>query len=155
MKKLVAKLKENFGERLYSVVVYGSIARGTWRRDSDIDLLVIIEGLPKSRLKRQSLFMQVEEKLSDELERLWQDGYHHDFSPIIKTPEEARRLSPLYLDMVEDAVILYDKNNFFHSILARLKKKLQELGAKRVYIGNKWIWDLKPDYKWGEVIQIE
>lgn len=33
------------------------------RRDSDIDLLIVAEGLPKGRLKRQELFEEVCPKL--------------------------------------------------------------------------------------------
>jgi hypothetical protein len=37
-------------------------------------------------------------------------------------------------------------------ILERLGKRLEELGAKRVWVGNKWYWVLKPDIKFGEVV---
>jgi hypothetical protein len=30
-----------------------------------------------------------------------------------------------------------------------------ELGAERVWVGRKWYWRLKKDYKFGEVIVIE
>ena len=155
IKHLVDELVRYFGEDLYSVILYGSIARGDWRNDSDIDILIIADNLPRSRLDRQRIFIEIEQYLEDEVKRLWDSGYYHDFSPILKTPEEAKRFSPLYLDMVEDAVILYDKNNFFRKILDRLTKILSKLGAKRVRIGNYWIWDLKPDYTFGEVISIE
>lgn len=58
------------------------------------------------------------------------------------------------LDMVEDARILYDKNAFFSKRLKRLRKRLKELGAKRVWKGNVWSWVLKPDYQPGEVIEL-
>ena len=41
------------------------------------------------------------------------------------------RLSPLYLDMVEDAIIAYDKDDFFKKILERVRKRLEELGVKK------------------------
>ena len=57
--------------------------------------------------------------------------------------------------MVEDAVIVYDRNGFFEKILLRLKRKLEELGAERVWIGKKWYWRLKRNYRFGEEIVIE
>ncbi len=78
----------------------------------------------------------------------------YNFSPIIKTSEEAIRLSPLYLDMVEDAIIVYDRDGFFEQILENLREKLKKLGAERVWIGRKWYWRLKKKYEFGEVISI-
>ena len=131
------------------------MARGEARSDSDIDLLVIVEGLPRSRLARQDLFMQCEERLAEILDELEDRGIHVDFSPILKTPEEASRITPLYLDMVEDAIIVYDRAGFFESILVKLRNRLEELGAERVRIGRRWYWRLKKDYRFGEVIEIE
>ncbi len=65
----------------------------------------------------------------------------YNFSPIIKTSEEAIRLSPLYLDMVEDAIIVYDRDGFFEQILENLREKLKKLGAERVWIGENGIGD--------------
>ncbi|MEM2550445.1 MAG: nucleotidyltransferase domain-containing protein, partial [Nitrososphaerota archaeon] len=88
------------------------------------------------------------------LDRLEELGYHVEFSPVIKTPEEARVFSPLYLDMVEDAVILFDRDGFFDGVLRRLRGRLQELGAERVRLGKAWYWRLKRDYSFGDVIEI-
>jgi len=155
MEKLVKLLRARLGDRLISIVVYGSVARGTARKDSDIDLLVVAEGLPKSRMKRQQIFLEVEEGLNSVVEELWSKGVHVDFSPIMLTPEEASKIRPIYLDMVEDAVVLYDKDMFFETILERLRKRLKELGAKRIWVGDKWYWMLKPDIRFGEVVEIE
>jgi hypothetical protein len=56
--------------------------------------------------------------------------------------------------MVDDAIILYDKDGFFAGVLERLRRRMQELGSKKIYIGDKWYWDLKPDSKPGEVIEL-
>ncbi|MDK2796404.1 MAG: uncharacterized protein PWQ58_1603 [Archaeoglobaceae archaeon] len=87
--------------------------------------------------------MDAEKELEDYINKLFDQGYFIEFSPIIKTPEEAIRFSPIYLDMVEDAVILYDKNGFFRNVLENLRKKLEELGSKRLRIGKRWYWVLK------------
>jgi hypothetical protein len=31
---------------------------------------------------------------------------------------------------------------------------MKELGSKKVYIGEKWYWDLKPDLEFGEIIEL-
>ncbi len=150
---LLAGLKRAFGENLVSLVVYGSVARGDFRKDSDIDLLIIFKSLPKEKLLRQELFIEIEDSL--DLEKLYKEGFYPNFSPVLKTKEEAKFLTPLYLDMVEDAIILYDAGDFFRHILDRLRTSLEKQGAKRIFIGKKWYWDLKPGMKYGEVVIIE
>jgi predicted nucleotidyltransferase len=153
LERLLAELRREFGDKLVSMVVFGSVARGDNRRDSDIDLLLVVEGIPPTVTGRVRLFEKVEDRLS--IEDLRSKGYDVSFSPVIKTPAEAVRLIPLYLDMVDDAVILYDKDAFFTRVLERLRRRLSELGAERVRVGKKWYWRLKKDFKWGEVVVIE
>lgn len=152
--KLLAEVKSFYGDRLVSFVVFGSVARETYRFDSDIDLLIIAEGLPKGRMKRVAQFLTVEDRIETFLESLQKEGMNTYISPVFKTPEEAEMGSPLFLDMVEDASILFDRNGFFSKVLERLRNRLKELGAKRVWKGNAWYWVLKPDYKPGEVIEL-
>jgi len=154
LNNMVKIMKEEFKDDLISVVLYGSVARGDNRNDSDVDLLIIIKNLPKdSMLKRIRLFeTKVEDKLN--LDEFWKNGYYISLSPILKTPEEAEKISPLYLDMVYDAIILYDKNQFFTKILQKLKERLKELGAERVRIGKKWYWVLKKDSKFGDTVEL-
>ncbi|ADC66546.1 DNA polymerase beta domain protein region [Ferroglobus placidus DSM 10642] len=153
-RKLVDLLKRKFRERLISVAVFGSVARGEARKDSDIDVLVVIENPPKSRIRRQLEFAEAEKDLENLKDELIDKGYFIDFSPLILSPEEVKNHPPILLDMVEDAIILYDKNDFLRKTLENLKEKLRKLGAKRVRIGKRWYWILKPDYKFGEVIEI-
>ncbi|MFP3234201.1 MAG: nucleotidyltransferase domain-containing protein, partial [Sulfolobaceae archaeon] len=103
LEKLTKLLQEEFQDKLISVVLYGSIARGDNRKDSDIDLLLVIKDLPKTITERIILFDKVERKLDDDIMRLMDEGYYVTFSPILKTPEEAMRFSPIYMDMTEDA----------------------------------------------------
>ncbi|MEM2788791.1 MAG: nucleotidyltransferase domain-containing protein [Candidatus Bathyarchaeia archaeon] len=155
IEKLLNSLFAKLGDKLVSVIVYGSVARGSTRKDSDIDILIVAETLPKSRIMRQKLFLLIEEPLEPLIDDLWDKGFHVDFSPIILSLEEASRIRPIYLDMVEDSIILYDRNGFFKNIMDRLRKRLEELGAKRVWVGDKWYWVLKPDIRFGEVVEIE
>lgn len=152
---LLLEIKSYYGERLISVVVFGSVGRETQTFESDLDVLIIGSGLPKGRMKRVGEFESVEEKIEPVLRSLRkEEGINTYISAVIKTPEEAEKGSPLFLDMVEDAMILFDRDNFFAKILERLRKRLIELGAKRIWRGNAWYWDLKPDYKPGEIFEL-
>lgn len=41
------RLSEAFGDRLRGVLLYGSEARGEAREDSDVDVLVLLDGEPR------------------------------------------------------------------------------------------------------------
>lgn len=152
LEKLTKLLQEEFQDRLVSVVIYGSVARGNNRKDSDIDLLLVIRDLPKTITERVILFDKVERRLDDDVVRLMDEGYYVTFSPVLKTPEEAVRFSPIYMDMTEDAIILYDRDGFFRKVLEKTRKRLKELGFERVWLSEKsWYWR-KRDYKLGEII---
>jgi uncharacterized protein len=57
-------------------------------------------------------------------------------SPVFESPEEVEAGSPLFLDLVEDARILYDPGSFLARYLARLRARLCELGVRRIWRGN-------------------
>ena len=155
IRELVFQLKTHSSENLVSVVLFGSFARGDFHECSDIDLLLIFEELPSSFFERSKLFDKMEQKVKPEFKSFREMRYLCQFMPIMKTRSEASYHSPLYLDMVEDAKILYDKGDFFQTVLSEIKQRLLELGAKRKYLkSGGWYWDLKPDYQYGEVIEI-
>jgi hypothetical protein len=152
--RVLSATRAIYGDRLVSVVLYGSVARGTMRHHSDMDLLIVARDLPTGRLNRVREFETVEEAVADEVHRAAGHGIHTALSPVLKTPEEVLAGSPLFLDMVDDARLLYDRDGFFAQQLVRLRTRLAQLGAKRVWRGNMWYWDLKPDYRPGEVFEL-
>ncbi len=143
-----------YGDRLVSLVVFGSVARGTPNADSDIDLLIVAEGLPRGRTRRMQEFRAVKALLAPALAHSSAQGVHTRLSPILKTPEEVRAGSALFLDMTEDAKTLVDRDGFMEGYLRDLRGRLAMLGARRVWRGEHWYWDLKPDYKPGDVFEI-
>ncbi|OGP91528.1 MAG: hypothetical protein A2157_08720 [Deltaproteobacteria bacterium RBG_16_47_11] len=152
--KLAEEIKVFYSGRLVSLSVFGSVGRGTATAESDIDLLIIATDLPSGRIKRVSEFTFVENRLQHDLDELKKKGIYPCFSPVIKTPEEVLAGSPLFLDMIFDSLILYDKGRFFETFLARFKERLEQLGARRIFQGDRWYWDLKPDYQKGQVFEI-
>lgn len=137
-----------------SLAVFGSVGRGTPRPDSDIDLLVIADGLPRGRMARMGEFQNVEAAMKPWLAEARAAGLAAELSPVIRMPEEVLRGSPLLLDMTEDARVLYDRQGFLQSALEQLRARLQRMGARRIWRGNAWFWDLKPDYRPGDVFEI-
>lgn len=142
--------RASLGTRLVSLVVFGSVARGDVRDGSDIDLLVVAEGFPTSLRARRAVLLAEWEHA-----RARQGLATVEWNLVTKSPEEARHHSPLYLDMVEDGVVLVDRDGFFQSILDAMRLKMRELGSRRVDLPDgSWYWDLKPDFRPGEVVEI-
>jgi predicted nucleotidyltransferase len=137
-------------DRLLSLVLFGSVARRQARPTSDIDLLVVAEGFPRAFRDRRRPLLEAWERVRSEgglPSIVW--------NLVTKSPDEARFHSPLYLDMTEDAVLLLDRDGFFDSVLSAMRTRMRELGSRRVYLSDgSWYWDLKPDYRWGEVVEI-
>ena len=154
LKETLNESQRYYGDRLVTLAVYGSVGRGTMRFDSDIDLLIVVRGLPNGRWSRAREFDAVEEALEPAFQDARHQGVDTTLSAVLKTPEEAEAGSPLFLDMTEDARLLYDSDNFFAGRLERLRERLRKLGSKRIWRGNMWYWDLKPDFKPGEVIEL-
>lgn len=152
--QMVEALRETFGESLVSVVLFGSTARGKRRRDSDIDLMIVCEELPREYHRRLSLFEEAKKKVPI-LRNPIGEVRSVEWTVILKNTAEAQRRVPLYLDMTEDARVLFDRNGFFGEVLEGMKKRMRELGSRRIFLSDGgWYWDLKPDYKFGEVFEI-
>lgn len=157
--KLVKRLKEIsidfYGERLISIAIFGSVAKDRFRPDSDIDILIVAENLPKGRIKRVEEFEEnIENTLSGDIKMLAKSSIYPYLSPIIKNREEVNLGSPLFLDMTEDVKILYDRDNFFQNYISDLKARLNKLGSKKVFFKGGYYWLLKPDYKPGDIIEL-
>lgn len=152
---LLLACRRYYGPRLVALAIFGSLGRGTAGPESDVDLLLICRDLPRGRIPRVDEFhAHVESALEIPLGELDAQGIHTRLSPVFKTPEELEAGSPLLLDMVEDAVILYDPEGILADRLRRLRNRLAELGARRIWRGEQWYWDLKPDYRPGEVFEL-
>ena len=110
--RLVEHLQQTLGERLDAVVLFGSRARGEAHPESDWDLLVVVQGLPRSPLKRWKVWLQV----APEPWRTLAD-------PLLYTPEEwYGRVVPLTLDIALDGRVLYDARGRMQRFLASVRK---------------------------------
>lgn len=144
----------HYQDRLVSLVVFGSVGRGTSRPDSDLDLLVVADPLPNGRMARLAEFGAVERGLAPVLPEGRRHGFVTECSPVFKTVDELQAGSPLFLDMVDDARVLHDRVGAFAAAQIKWRDRLARLGARRIWRGNAWLWDLKPDYKPGDVFEL-
>ena len=151
--RLLESLRARLGDRLVSLVLYGSRARGTHRPESDIDVLIVVRDLPRARAARHELLRPVKQAIDREYRRTM--GAEPPYlSYIAKSPEEGAHHSPLYLDLTEDAVLVHDRDGFFETVLDAMRRRMAALGSRRVWLRDGWYWILKPDMVWGERVEI-
>jgi len=154
VRDLATACREVYGERLVSLAVFGSVARGAMRADSDIDILLVADALPSGRLRRVAEFQPVEDRLASRLAFAASQGVNTRLAPVFKSRKELDYGTPLLLDMTEQVRILVDRDETLARRLERLRTRLKELGSRKVTRDDGYYWLLKPDYKPGDVIEL-
>jgi len=134
IKKLLEKIKTFYKENLIAVVIFGSGGKGEITVSSDIDLFIVIN---KSKLSLRQRITEFFENVSDTITI---GSFILLLSPLIFTKKETQKFSPLYLDMLEGCIILYDKENFIKDILEKVKILIQQKVIERYEYKGKVYW---------------
>lgn len=156
MEEFLRLLLAEFGDRVVSVLLFGSVARGTAKPDSDIDVCLVIRDLPVSRYRRHQLLTPVLERLRQTAvyRDLLARRYSPDIAAILYTPEEVQETKPIFLDLVEEGVLLRDDGTL-RTKLTRLRERMKALGSRKVVLEDgTYYWLLKRGMRFGEVIEL-
>lgn len=146
-------VEEAFKGNLVSVVLFGSVARGTARKESDIDLLIVLGVTSEDHYERLRPFVDIELEIRKTVsyKRYMKEGLMPSFSYLVMSKKEADENHYVFLDMVQDSIILFDDRDYFKGRLSALGERLRSLGSRKVLLADgSWYWDLKPDLKLGE-----
>ena len=120
LKNLIRRIKDFYRDNLTSIVLFSSCGRGELSVSSDIDLLIILD---HSKFRPRERISEFFEHIADTLEI---GDFILPVSPTICTKSEARNFHPIYLSMVHECVVLYDKQGFFKRILQYVQGKLKQ-----------------------------
>lgn len=152
---LLEKVREDFDKDLISFAVFGSVARGEAKPESDIDILIVHKRVNFNPLKK-FIRILIELRESEVYRKLLGKGVYADPYPIFLTEKDLSQKPLILLDILDHGIILFDKNDWLKGKLNILRNKLNTLGAKRIGLEDgTWYWDLKPDWKPGEVVEIK
>jgi predicted nucleotidyltransferase len=122
------------------VVLFGSVARGEWSERSDVDLLVLWEGLDASKAPR-TVYEAVSRRFPAGVPLTVLEAEYWSFVG-------ARKLTPLLVNVACDGVVLYDRYGKLSDFLLRIKRGLERAGVVRKRRGRFYYWVLpKPGAK--------
>ncbi len=103
IKEYVTAIRKIYGSHLKQVILYGSYARGDFREDSDVDIMLLVD-LPEEKLS----------EFSDNLSELGFDynvDYDVWFMPVVKNIDHFRywcQAYPFYTNVAKEGILLYE-----------------------------------------------
>lgn len=153
---LLTELIKYYAGRLVSLAIIGSYARGEARLNSDLDLYIVLQDQPAvSHSERTREFVKIEMGLMNLENQMWRDGVKMELSPIILTQAAAEHFNPLYLDMTDHAVMLFDRGGFLAEKINITRRQMKKWGSRRMVTAASWMWEIKPGLKSGEIIDYD
>jgi len=109
-------------------VLFGSLAKGSFTRDSDIDLLVVAENINPRLHRRKKEMMAIKSSLP---------GKAMDI--LLLSPKEVIsnfiNHNPLFLDIAEDGIIIKDEKKFLWDLIKKTREYIEFKSIKRLKDG--------------------
>ena len=102
LERYISEIKKIYGLHLREIILYGSYARGDFKKDSDVDIMILlnISELELKAYSQQLSYMTYDFNLDNEV----------DIKPIAKSEAHFRKWSenyPFYANIQREGVILY------------------------------------------------
>ena len=103
IEEYVNAIRKIYGVHLKQVILYGSYARGDFEKDSDVDIMLLVD-LPEEKIN----------SFSDDLSELGFDyNVMHDiwFMPVVRNIEHFRywcQAYPFYSNVAKEGISLYE-----------------------------------------------
>jgi len=135
------EIVRHYGTDLLGLAVFGSYARGENRLNSDLDLLIILRRAPGLRQRIEEFVDQIEMKCEPLAQEIYaEEDILCELSPYILSREEALKMQPVYYDLAEHHMIVYDPAGLIARIIDGTREALSRAGARREERGGTWEW---------------
>ncbi len=121
LKDYVANFADGLREldHVLGAILFGSVAKGTHTQYSDIDILVLTEGGERNLFDE---IMVVADGLKEYGITLMERGLPSLISPLILGIDETSILRPIFFDIVDYGIILFEKQGSVSSFRSSIKK---------------------------------
>ena len=102
IEQYIIEIKKIYGSHLRKVILYGSYARGDFRTDSDVDIMILLDmsDLDLKAYSRKLSYMTYDFNIDNDL----------NIKPIAKSEEHFRKWIanyPFYANIHKEGVVLY------------------------------------------------
>lgn len=102
IEQYIAEIKKIYGMHLRKIILYGSYARGDFKADSDIDIMILLDisDVDLKAYSQQLSYMTYDFNLDNDL----------DIKPIAKSEDHFRKWVvnyPFYANINKEGVVLY------------------------------------------------
>lgn len=120
---------------IHGAIVFGSVVKGEFTLHSDIDLIIVAEGINPKRHRRGEEILLIKKSLPVV-----------PLDILLFSPKEVisnfKNHNPLFLDIAEDGIILLDRNNFLKALIEETKRYINAKAIKRLKDG----WEFPTKY---------
>src|SRR2546425_9333617 len=139
---------------LLGVWLFGSVARGEARPNSDVDLLVVARNLKGNKSQMADAISSVVDVRS-ERDFFFRNGFVTDISFYPITEEELGRFYPIMLDVLDHGIVLYERGEILNKTARSMKEWLSRMRVRKVTLKRGWMWLLPPDLKVAEPVGVQ
>lgn len=142
LERAVGEVLRVYSGAVIALALFGSAARGEVGHESDLDLLLVVDhrfgtllddAWTRARVARSSTELRLEE---------WErTGHFHQVQVVVAERSDLDRPGPLFLDLPEEARILWDPSGILRRSLRRFASRLRSAGARRMrsrQLGSYW-----------------
>ncbi|MHA1264044.1 MAG: nucleotidyltransferase domain-containing protein [Candidatus Helarchaeota archaeon] len=149
-------LKHHLRKNLLSVILFGSVARGKWTSESDIDLFLIISNNVKNKTilhqELTSLILDFYESYASR--NIIGKKQFHSIQLIPAFLDDLNTFRTLFYDIAMDGIIILDNENIGKEFMEKIKLKMRMKGLKRIYISDEDFYWKRDRIEFGELIEL-
>jgi len=114
--------------KINAIVAFGSQVKGLASLFSDLDLLVVAEGINPKRQRRGEEILEIKKA---------RPALFLDLLLLTKseTVSNFENHNPLFLDIAEEGVVIFDEDNFVGNLMAETREYVRQKGIKKLKDG--------------------
>lgn len=131
LKDVVERIKQKFGENVLSIVLFGSVARGDFTENSDIDLLVIARNLPDNWRDRDEIVLELAE-IGFEYGR----PVHITLADEHEMEASIEHGAPLAFGLHDTNRIAFGRDGFFEKLMEKFNDNMKRWGVRKIRNGE-------------------